>query len=114
MSESRIGEYLHQMRIAADDATDFVGGMDKASFLGDRRTQQAVVMSLVILGEAATRIMDRYPDFAAARPEDCLAIDAWYVQPDRARLFRDRFRRGLGNGANRAAGTENPTGWHRA
>jgi hypothetical protein len=30
MSESRIGEYLHQMRIAADDATDFVGGMDTA------------------------------------------------------------------------------------
>lgn len=69
MSEGRVGEYLRQMRIATTDAIDFVAGMDKADFLHDRRTQQAVVMSLVILGEAATRIMDKYPDFAAAHAE---------------------------------------------
>jgi uncharacterized protein with HEPN domain len=69
MSDDRLGTYLDQMRIATADALGFVDGMDKQDFLRDRRTQQAVVMSLVILGEAATRIMDRHPEFAAAHPE---------------------------------------------
>jgi uncharacterized protein with HEPN domain len=43
--------------------------MDKEGFLGDRRTQRAVVMSLVIVGEAATKAMDHYPDFTAAHPQ---------------------------------------------
>ncbi|WP_084627947.1 HepT-like ribonuclease domain-containing protein, partial [Elstera litoralis] len=34
----------------------------------DKRTQQAVVMSIIIVGEAATKIMDQYPDFATAHP----------------------------------------------
>ena len=33
--------------------------MSKEDFLADKRTQQAVVMSLVIIGEAAARIMDK-------------------------------------------------------
>jgi uncharacterized protein with HEPN domain len=40
--------------------------MGKDRFLTDKRTQQAVVMSLVIIGEAATKVMDGYPDFALA------------------------------------------------
>ena len=69
MNESRLDEYLDQMRIAATDATDFVERLHSADFLADRRTQQAVVMSLIVLGEAATRIMEKYPEFAAAHPE---------------------------------------------
>ena len=67
--DSRLHEYLGQMLIATTDALDFVEGMGKDDFLGDRRTQQAVVMSIIILGEAATRIMDQHPDFAAEHPE---------------------------------------------
>lgn len=37
--------------------------------LEDRRTQQAVIMSLIIIGEAATRLMDRYPEFVAQHPD---------------------------------------------
>jgi len=43
-------------------------GIDKADFLADKCTQQAVVMFLVILGEVAMKIMDRYPEFAARHP----------------------------------------------
>ncbi len=42
--------------------------MDKEGFLGDLRTQRAVVMSLIIVGEAAAKLVDQYPDFAAAHP----------------------------------------------
>lgn len=38
--------------------------MSRDEFLRDRRTQQAVIMSLIVIGEAATRIMDRHPEFA--------------------------------------------------
>ncbi|CAG2142177.1 ribonuclease HepT family protein [Cupriavidus numazuensis] len=33
------------------------------------RTQQAVIMSLIIIGEAATKVMDSYLDFAQAHTE---------------------------------------------
>jgi uncharacterized protein with HEPN domain len=56
------------MRTAAKDARRFVDGMSKEEFLADKRTQQAVVMSLVIIGEAAARIMDNHSEFVAGNP----------------------------------------------
>ncbi|MGA9947236.1 MAG: HepT-like ribonuclease domain-containing protein, partial [Xanthobacteraceae bacterium] len=63
MSLSRLGDYLDQMLTAANDARRFSDGMSKEDFLADKRTQQAVVMSLVIIGEAAARIMDKHSEF---------------------------------------------------
>lgn len=42
--------------------------MSKDDFLADKRTQQAVIMSLVIIGEAAAKVMDAYADFTDAHP----------------------------------------------
>ena len=69
MTESRLSDYLAHMRQAAADAIGFVEGMSRADFLNDKRTQQAVVMSLIVLGEAATKVMDRYPEFANTHPQ---------------------------------------------
>ncbi len=69
MSLSRLSDYLGHIRQAATEACDFIDGMAEEDWLADRRTQQAVIMSLVIVGEAATKIMDAYPDFAASHPE---------------------------------------------
>ena len=69
MSENRLPDYLDHMQQAAVDACGFVEGMSKDDFLGDRRTQQAVIMSLIIIGEAATKVMDRYAEFSARYPE---------------------------------------------
>jgi uncharacterized protein with HEPN domain len=66
---SRLGDYIDQMLTAAKDARRFVDGMSKEDFLADKRTQQAVVMSLVIIGEAAARIMDKHGEFIAHHPE---------------------------------------------
>ena len=65
MSDSRARTYIQQMQRAATDACAFVEGFDKNGFMADRRTQQAVVMSLMIIGEAAVRIIDRDPDYVA-------------------------------------------------
>ncbi|MBB5404973.1 HepT-like ribonuclease domain-containing protein [Paraburkholderia youngii] len=69
MNENRLPDYLDHMQQAATDACSFVKGQAKDQFLVDKRTQRAVVMSLIILGEAATKVMDRYADFAQAHPE---------------------------------------------
>lgn len=64
MTGNRLEDYLGHMRQAASDACTFVEGLSREDFLADKRTQQAVVMNLIIIGEAATQVMDRHPDFA--------------------------------------------------
>jgi uncharacterized protein with HEPN domain len=68
MSIPRLTDYLCHMQQAAFDACTFVEGLNRDDFLADKRTQQAVVMSLIILGEAATKVMDAHPDFAQSHP----------------------------------------------
>lgn len=69
MTADRIADYLEHIQRAATDACNFVDGLSKADFLEDRRTQQAVIMSVVVIGEAATKIMDNAAAFVQAHPE---------------------------------------------
>lgn len=70
MSENhRLPDYLDHIQQAATDARSFVEGLAKDDFLADKRTQQAVIMSLIIIGEAATRIMDAYAEFTQAHAD---------------------------------------------
>jgi len=64
MSGNRLPDYLAHMQQAVTDARSFVEGMTKDDFLADKRTQQAVIMSLVVIGEAATKVMNGYAEFA--------------------------------------------------
>ena len=66
MNENRLPDYLEHIQQAAIDARSFVDGLAKEDFLADKRTQQAVIMSLIIIGEAATKIMDGYTAFTQA------------------------------------------------
>lgn len=69
MNENRLSDYLDHMHQAASDACSFVEGVAKDDFLEDKRTQQAVIMSLIIIGEAATKVMDGYAPFAQAHTQ---------------------------------------------
>lgn len=69
MNENRLPDYLDHIQQAAIDARSFVEGLAKEEFLADKRTQQAVIMSLIIIGEAATKIMDGYTVFTQAHSE---------------------------------------------
>lgn len=66
-AENRLADYLGQMVQGATDAVSFTEGMDEADFLADLKTQRAVVMSLMIVGEAASRIIADHPDFTDAQ-----------------------------------------------
>lgn len=61
-------DLLEHMRQAATDARAFIEGLSKEDFLADKRTQQAVVMSLVIIGEAAARLMDQHAEVIVRYP----------------------------------------------
>lgn len=69
MNDSRLVDYLDHIAQAARQACDYVDGMDRAAFLADRRTQQATILNLIVIGEAATRLLQASPDFLAHHPE---------------------------------------------
>ena len=66
MSMPSADELIAHMAEAAEQAVTYIEGLSKDDFLRDKRTQQAVILNLIILGEAATKLMDRYPDVVAA------------------------------------------------
>lgn len=68
-AQLRLLDYLEHIQQAASDACSFVEGMSKDDFLQDKRTQQAVIMNLVIMGEAVTKVMDRHADFTQAHAQ---------------------------------------------
>ena len=69
MNENRLPDYIDHIQQAAADVCSFVEGLTKNDFLTDKRTQQAVIMSLIIIGEAATKVIEGYAAFIQAHPE---------------------------------------------
>lgn len=69
MSENRLPDYLDHMLEAARQACGYVEGISKDDFLADKRTQQAVILNIVIIGEAATKLLKDYNDFLDKHPD---------------------------------------------
>lgn len=69
MTAGRLSEYLDRMHDAAEKASAFLVDIPEEHFLSDERTQMAVIMALVLIGEAAGRIMTHHPEFATDHPE---------------------------------------------
>lgn len=69
MSQLRLAEYLDQIDQAARSACDYVDSMTVEDILEDKRTQQAVILNLIIIGEAATRLLQRYDRFLDGHPQ---------------------------------------------
>ena len=66
---TRLEDYIRHIQEAVAQSLDYVKGFDKHAFLSDKRTQQAVIMNLIIIGEAATRLMMESPDFIEHHPD---------------------------------------------
>jgi uncharacterized protein with HEPN domain len=60
---------LDHMRDAASQACLFVEGMIREDFIADPRTHQACSLNLIIIGEAAKRILDRHPEMKSLHPQ---------------------------------------------
>ena len=66
---SHLIDYLGHMLEAARLATAYAEGMNKSDFLEDKRTQQAVILNIVVIGEAATKLAKEYPEFINQHPD---------------------------------------------
>ena len=67
--DERSIDHLEVMLDSARQGTSLVEGMDLAEFLADDRTQLALSMVLVNIGEMASRVMRRNPGLVARHLE---------------------------------------------
>jgi uncharacterized protein with HEPN domain len=65
----RARDYLDHILEAAEAIAGYIADMDFAAFELDRRTQDAVMRNLEIVGEAAIQLSASHPTFVAAHPE---------------------------------------------
>lgn len=65
----RLAGWLEDMLATAQRACEFADGLSRADFLADVRTQQAVAMSLLIVGEIAAKAMEVEPSIPTDHPQ---------------------------------------------
>jgi uncharacterized protein with HEPN domain len=83
----RIPEYLRHILDAIDRATGYVAGLDLVAFESDTRTQDAVIRSIEVIGEAANKARLADPDFATGHSH--IPWDVMYGM--RNRIVHDYF-----------------------
>ena len=69
MKEARAIDFLGHMLEAIQLACSYIEHLDQDGFLADRRTQQAVILNIVVIGEAATKLANDFPAFVERHPE---------------------------------------------
>jgi uncharacterized protein with HEPN domain len=69
VNDERLSAYIGDMLQAAKDAVDYAEGLTRTDFLRDKRTQHAIALNFIIVGECAARIIHQFPDFARSAPE---------------------------------------------
>lgn len=65
----RLTDYLGHMLEAIERCHEYVADMDEVAFLADRKTQDAVIRTFEVIGEASNNIRKNYPEFVADHPE---------------------------------------------
>jgi uncharacterized protein with HEPN domain len=67
-NNSRWSDYVERMLGAASQARHYVKGLTKNDFLADPKTQDAVIMKLLVIGELATKLIDDHAEFITRYP----------------------------------------------
>ena len=65
----RLADYVQHILQAIGNIQDYTAGMDLAAFMADRKTSDAVIRNLEVIGEASNNIAKNHADFAARHPE---------------------------------------------
>ncbi|TXI01281.1 MAG: DUF86 domain-containing protein [Rhizobium sp.] len=85
MSLELVTTHLERMQQAASEVEQFLRGTDRSAFSGNVEKQRAVGMNILLIGEAAARIAEEYPEFVVDHPDL-----PWHVMRD----FRNRIAQG--------------------
>ncbi|HAX20358.1 MAG TPA: hypothetical protein DCY64_08765 [Hydrogenophaga sp.] len=65
----RTADYLRHIAEAIDNIQSYTAGVDAAGFKADRKTQDAVIRNLEIIGEACNNVVKHDPAFAQQHPQ---------------------------------------------
>lgn len=83
-------DYVQHMVDAIRLVQSYVEGMTREAFLADKKTQQAVVLKILIIGEAAAQVGNEYPGWADQQSQipwraPCAACEiAWRTATSRS------------------------------
>ena len=69
IDDLRLSDFLQHILDAIERGQRYIDGLDEEAFRGDQKTQDAVIRTFEIIGEASNNITKRFPDFAAQHPE---------------------------------------------
>ena len=62
----RVADYLQHALEAIDNIQDYTAGMDLDVFMADRKTRDAVIRNLEVIGEACNNVTKNHPSYATA------------------------------------------------
>lgn len=65
---NKLALHLERLRESATQAQTYLQGLTRDEFLADRKTQQAVVLNLLVIGEAVNRLHDGDAAFLERHP----------------------------------------------
>ena len=68
-SPLRVPDYLEHILEAIANIQDYTSGMDLDAFMADRKTRDAVIRNLEIIGEACNNVAKNHPTLAAEHAE---------------------------------------------
>ncbi|MCL2894639.1 HepT-like ribonuclease domain-containing protein [Brenneria tiliae] len=63
MSKTVLIDHIQHILAASRKCVYFIDGMEQIDFNCDVLKQDAVLMNFIVIGEAATKIMQKHPDF---------------------------------------------------
>lgn len=69
VKQDRQSDYVQRMLSATTQARSYTEGMAKADFMDDPKTQDAVIMKLLVIGELAAQLLDEHSEFVGNHPE---------------------------------------------
>ena len=61
----RIADYLQRVIEAIDSIQEYTASMDLAAYMADRKTRDAVIRNLEVIGEVCNNVAKHHPEFAA-------------------------------------------------
>ena len=69
MTEDRIKDQLIRMHSCCEHILDFSSGLSFQEFAEDLRTQQAVIMNILLICEVATKLVQKFPEITTTHPD---------------------------------------------
>lgn len=69
MTDNRINDQLIRMHSCCEHILDFTQSLSFQEFAEDLRTQQAVIMNILLIGEVATKLTQKFPDITTIYPD---------------------------------------------